>query len=133
LSSGFVFYTNDFSTAPRRSRQPLFLLGPLLYIDVMLWRPSRGRSLNAPAAFIRPCQPIVCQALNSKHDGYQKYFSPVGGTIGSPGSPLNKRLGHSHNSGQLPAVLLVLRPVGCLSLVGEYRFRELLRMCRNWL
>jgi hypothetical protein len=102
------------------------------YIPRMLWRNSRGRPMNAPAAFIHPCQPIVCQALNSKHDGYQKYFSPVG-SFGSPCSPLHKRLGQTHNSGQLPVVLLVLRPVGCLPLAGESRFRELLRMCRNWL
>jgi hypothetical protein len=25
----------------------------------MLWRSSRGRPINAPAAFIHPCQPIV--------------------------------------------------------------------------
>ena len=27
----------------------------------MLWRNSRGRPLNAPAAFIHPCQPIVAK------------------------------------------------------------------------
>ena len=27
------------------------------YIDGMLWRSSRGRPRNAPAAFIHPCQP----------------------------------------------------------------------------
>src|SRR5262249_62366232 len=26
-------------------------------ISLMLWRSSRGRPLNAPAAFIHPCQP----------------------------------------------------------------------------
>jgi hypothetical protein len=68
--------------------------------------------------------------LNSKHDGPSKnIFSPVG-SFGSPCSPLHKRLGQTHNSGQLPVVLLVLRPVGCLPLAGESRFRELLRMCR---
>jgi len=25
----------------------------------MLWRNSRGKPLNAPAAFIHPCQPTV--------------------------------------------------------------------------
>jgi hypothetical protein len=31
-----------------------------------LWRVrnSRGRLMNAPAAFIHPCQPIVARALN---------------------------------------------------------------------
>ena len=45
----------------------------------MLWRNSRGRPLNAPAAFIHPCQPIVAKqppsgpgwAHELKHDGYQ--------------------------------------------------------------
>src|SRR5262249_34961219 len=108
------------------------------YIRCMVLRSfGRGRPLNAPAAFIHPCQPIVAKqpptgpgwAHELKHDGYQKYFSPVG-SFGSPCSPLHKRLGQTHNSGQLPVVLLVLRPVGCLPLAGESRFRELLRMCR---
>jgi bifunctional non-homologous end joining protein LigD len=52
----------------------------LLYIDSMLWRMrSRGRPLNAPAAFIHPCQPIVAKqppsgsgwAHELKHDGYR--------------------------------------------------------------
>ena len=35
----------------------------LQYIARMLWRmrSSRGRPVNAPAAFIRPCQPIVAK------------------------------------------------------------------------
>jgi bifunctional non-homologous end joining protein LigD len=46
----------------------------------MLWRMrSRGRPLNAPAAFIHPCQPIVAKqppsgagwAHELKHDGYR--------------------------------------------------------------
>jgi ATP-dependent DNA ligase len=47
----------------------------------MLWRVrnSRGRPLNAPAAFIHPCQPIVAAqppsgpgwAHELKHDGYR--------------------------------------------------------------
>jgi ATP-dependent DNA ligase len=48
------------------------------YIDSML-RSSRGRPLNAPAAFIHPCQPIVAKqppsgpgwAHELKHDGYR--------------------------------------------------------------
>jgi hypothetical protein len=48
----------------------------LQYIARMLWRNSRGR-LNAPAAFIHPCQPIVGKqppsgpgwAHELKHDG----------------------------------------------------------------
>jgi bifunctional non-homologous end joining protein LigD len=51
----------------------------LLYIGGMLWRNSRGRPLNAPAAFINPCQPIVAKqppsgpgwAHELKHDGYR--------------------------------------------------------------
>jgi bifunctional non-homologous end joining protein LigD len=49
------------------------------YIPGMLWRSSRGRPLNAPAAFIHPCQPIVAKqppsgpgwAHELKHDGYR--------------------------------------------------------------
>ena len=45
----------------------------------MLLRSSRGRPLNAPAAFIHPCQPIVAKqppsgpgwAHELKHDGYR--------------------------------------------------------------
>ena len=45
----------------------------------MLWRNSRGRPLNAPAAFIHPCQPTVAKeppsgpgwAHELKHDGYR--------------------------------------------------------------
>ena len=45
----------------------------------MLWRSSRGSPLNAPAAFIHPCQPIVGKqppsgpgwAHELKHDGYR--------------------------------------------------------------
>jgi bifunctional non-homologous end joining protein LigD len=45
----------------------------------MLWRNSRGRPMNAPAAFIHPCQPIVAKqppsgpgwAHELKHDGYR--------------------------------------------------------------
>ena len=45
----------------------------------MLWRSSRGRPVNAPAAFIHPCQPIVAGkpptgpgwAHELKHDGYR--------------------------------------------------------------
>jgi len=45
----------------------------------MLWRTSRGRPLNAPAAFIHPCQPTVAKeppsgpgwAHELKHDGYR--------------------------------------------------------------
>jgi hypothetical protein len=45
----------------------------------MLWRNSRGGPINAPAAFIHPCQPIVAKqppsgpgwAHELKHDGYR--------------------------------------------------------------
>jgi ATP-dependent DNA ligase len=45
----------------------------------MVLRNSRGRPLNAPAAFIHPCQPIVAKqppngpgwAHELKHDGYR--------------------------------------------------------------
>jgi len=45
----------------------------------MLWRNSRGRPVNAPAAFIHPCQPTVAKEPPSgpgwvhelKHDGYR--------------------------------------------------------------
>jgi hypothetical protein len=38
---------------------PFFFLVEPRYIGGMLWR--RGRPLNAPAAFIHPCQPIVAK------------------------------------------------------------------------
>ena len=49
------------------------------YIGGMVLRSSRGRPLNAPAAFIHPCQPIVVKqppsgpgwAHELKHDGYR--------------------------------------------------------------
>ena len=45
----------------------------------MLWRNSRGRPLNAPTAFIHPCQPTVAKeppsgsgwAHELKHNGYR--------------------------------------------------------------
>src|SRR5215475_14862237 len=45
----------------------------------MLWRTSRGKPLNSPAAFIHPCQPIAAEqppsgpgwAHELKHDGYR--------------------------------------------------------------
>src|SRR6476661_1462465 len=45
----------------------------------MLWRTSRGKPVNAPAAFIHPCQPTVAKeppsgpgwAHELKHDGYR--------------------------------------------------------------
>src|SRR6476620_5242345 len=48
------------------------------YIGGMLWRNSRGRPLNAPAAFIHPCQPTVAKeppsgpgwAHELRHNGY---------------------------------------------------------------
>jgi hypothetical protein len=56
----------------------LLLFGRPRYIGGMLWRNSRGRPINAPAAFIHPCQPIVAKqpptgpgwAHELKHDGY---------------------------------------------------------------
>jgi hypothetical protein len=49
------------------------------YMHFMLWRNSRGKRLNAPAAFIHPCQPTVAKEPSSgpgwahelKHDGYR--------------------------------------------------------------
>jgi len=49
------------------------------YIDGMVLRSSRGRPLNAPAAFIHPCQPTIAKqppsgpgwAHELKHDGYR--------------------------------------------------------------
>ena len=35
--------------------------GHLDYIGSMLWRNSRGRVKNAPAAFIVPCRPIIAE------------------------------------------------------------------------
>ena len=57
----------------------LLLFGSLTYIECMVSRSSRGRPLNAPAAFIHPCQPTVAKqppagpgwAHELKHDGYR--------------------------------------------------------------
>jgi ATP-dependent DNA ligase len=51
----------------------------LQYIGGMLWRNSRGRPINAPAAFFHPCRPIVAKQPPTgpgwthelKHDGYR--------------------------------------------------------------
>jgi ATP-dependent DNA ligase len=56
----------------------------------MVLRSSRGRPLNAPAAFIHPCQPIVAKqpptgpgwAHELKHDGYQcRSTSGIDGSV----------------------------------------------------
>src|SRR4029450_2479595 len=59
------------------------------YIGDMLWRNRRGRPLNAPAAFIHPCQPIVAKqppigpgwAHELKHDGYRLQIHVRGGRV----------------------------------------------------
>src|SRR5262245_3846329 len=51
----------------------------MAYIGCMVLRSSRGRPLNAPAALIHPCQPLVAKqppsgpgwAHELKHDGYR--------------------------------------------------------------
>jgi len=55
----------------------------------MLWRSSRGRPVNAPAAFINPCQPTVANkppsgpgwAHELKHDGYRLQIHVRGGRV----------------------------------------------------
>jgi ATP-dependent DNA ligase len=67
----------------RNSEKAVLLLSARpRYIRRMLWRVrnSRGRPINAPAAFIHPCQPIVAKQPPSgpgwvhelKHDGYRQ-------------------------------------------------------------
>jgi len=54
-----------------------------------LWRNSRGRPLNAPAAFIHPCQPTVAKeppsgpgwAHELKHDGYRLQIHIADGRV----------------------------------------------------
>ena len=49
------------------------------YMGGMSWRASRSRPLNAPVAFIHPCEPIAAKhapggpdwAHELKHDGYR--------------------------------------------------------------
>src|SRR5262245_2524979 len=43
----------------------------------MLWHSSRGRPLNAPAAFIHPCQPIVAKYRNPAALIVGHYFAAV--------------------------------------------------------
>jgi ATP-dependent DNA ligase len=67
--------------ALERAKFFLLVLDPAPYIRRMLQRlrSSRGRPLNAPAAFIHPCQPIVAKQAQTgpgwahelKHDGYR--------------------------------------------------------------
>jgi ATP-dependent DNA ligase len=70
----------------RNSEKAVLLLSARpRYIRRMLWRVrnSRGRPINAPAAFIHPCQPIVAKQPPSgpgwvhelKHDGYRLQIS----------------------------------------------------------
>jgi bifunctional non-homologous end joining protein LigD len=55
----------------------------------MLWRNSRGRPLNAPVAFIHPCQPTVAKeppsgpgwAHELKHDGYRLQIHVCDGRV----------------------------------------------------
>src|SRR5262245_61079085 len=55
----------------------------------MLWRNSRGRPLDAPSAFIHPCQPTVAKepfsglgwAHELKHDGYRLQIHVVDGRV----------------------------------------------------
>jgi len=59
--------------------QILHFLDRQRHIGGMLWSNSRGRPLNAPTAFIHPCQPTVAKeppsgpgwAHELKHDGYR--------------------------------------------------------------
>lgn len=54
-----------------------------------MWRSSRGRPLNAPAAFIHPCQPTVAKqppsgpgwAHELKHDGYRSQIHVRDGRV----------------------------------------------------
>jgi hypothetical protein len=76
----------------------------LSYIASMLWRErsSRGRPLNAPAAFIHPSQPIVAKQPPSgpgwvhelKHDGYRLQIRVREGR----GSAFKKDIGGDTNS-----------------------------------
>jgi bifunctional non-homologous end joining protein LigD len=73
LSKGFLGLPHFLPAAA------LLLLSRPRYIGGMLWRSSRGRPLNAPAAFVHPCQPTVAKepppgpgwTHELKHDGYR--------------------------------------------------------------
>ena len=66
---------------PQGCRPPaaLLLFAHWLYIGGMLLRSPRGRPINAPAAFIHPCRPVIASrppgglgwAHELKHDGYR--------------------------------------------------------------
>src|SRR5262245_17372187 len=74
---------NATTVRPRKGylspQYPVALPPGRAYIRCMVLRSSRGRPLNAPAAFIHPCQPIVAKqppsgagwAHELKHDGYR--------------------------------------------------------------
>ena len=74
---------------------PVAFCGHLAYIADMLWRVhnSRGRPINAPAAFIHPCRSTVAQrpprgsgwAHELKYDGYRLQIIHVrDGRINTP-------------------------------------------------
>jgi|SRR5512132_1022318 hypothetical protein len=53
----------------------LLHLGRPPYNSGMVLRSSRGRPLNAPAAFIHPCRPIVAKQPLSRHSTWDDYAS----------------------------------------------------------
>src|SRR5262245_39501727 len=75
----------------------------------MLWRVRnlRGRPLNAPAAFIHPCQPIVAKqpptgpgwAHELKHDGYRLQIHIRDGRVRLHEQTQLKWLGLRHTAG----------------------------------
>jgi bifunctional non-homologous end joining protein LigD len=103
----------------------------------MLWRNSRGRPLNAPAAFIRPCQPTVAKeppsgpgwAHELKHDGYRLQIHVRDGRVRlytMNGNDWTKRYPRIvEEASRLRAPLIIDAEVVCLNQKGVPDFEAL--------
>jgi len=107
------------------------------YIPRMVLRSSRGRPLNAPAAFIHPCQPIVAKqppsgpgwAHELKHDGYRLQIHVRDGRVRlytMNGNDWTKRYPRVvEEAARLRAPLIIDAEVVCLSAGGVPDFDAL--------
>src|SRR6476661_8785328 len=103
----------------------------------MLWRNSRGRPLNSPAAFIHPCQPTVAKTSPSgsgwahelKHDGYRLQIHVRNGRVRlytMNGADWSKRYPRIvEEAARLREPVIIDAEVVCLSGEGAANFDEL--------
>jgi len=109
----------------------------------MLWRSSRGRPLNAPAAFIHPCQPIVAKqppsgsgwAHELKHDGYRLQIHIRDGRVRlftMNGADWSKRYPRIvEEAARIKGSAVMDAEVVCLVKKGHTRFRHVARSDRR--